>query len=272
MAGVDVSVVIPTFRRPAELREALKSVLGQTRVRDVTVVDDSPEGSAESAVAEANDRRVTYLRNPVPTGGRAGVVRNLGWPKGSGTFIHFLDDDDIVPAGHYDAAIREFEDHSGVGVVFGRIEPFGPTASDEQLRHERDFFSTAARRAASCERFGALRQRAFSARMFFGATMLVCSAVLVRRDCVESTGGFDPELKLMEDVEFYARVIRRFGARFMDRVCLNYRIGPSLMHSSPDETVIANAYKRMHARYKADWGLLDFYASMILARTALRTP
>jgi hypothetical protein len=52
-------------------------------------------------------------------------VRNLGWPLTRGAFVHFLDDDDIVPGGHYAAVKAAFEQRSSVGLVFGRIEPFG---------------------------------------------------------------------------------------------------------------------------------------------------
>jgi len=38
----------------------------------------------------------------------------------------------------------------------------------------------------------------------------------------------------MEDLDFHVRAMREFGAHFMDRIALRYRIGsPSLMHS-PD--------------------------------------
>ena len=139
MAVLDVSVVIPTFRRPALLREAIASVRAQTGVEvELIVVDDSPEGSAAAVAGEFADS-VRYLRNPEPTGGFPSVVRNLGWPLARGRFVHFLDDDDLVPEGHYAAAIAAFEAHPGVGVVFGRIEPFGD-APETQMRHERAFF------------------------------------------------------------------------------------------------------------------------------------
>src|SRR5215475_10535827 len=99
--SIDISVVIPTFRRPKELGEAIASVLGQTGVSfEIIVVDDSPEASAQEVVEGVGDVRVRYLRNPAPTGGVPSAVRNLGWPLARGAFVHFLDDDDIVPAGH----------------------------------------------------------------------------------------------------------------------------------------------------------------------------
>jgi glycosyltransferase involved in cell wall biosynthesis len=263
----DISVVIPTFRRPEKLAQAIASVLKQQATTlEVLVVDDSPEGSADPVVRNAADSRVRYIKNPNPSGGRPGAVRNLGWPQVSGRYVHFLDDDDIVPEGHYAAVEAVFADQPNVGVVFGTVEPFGDdTALVEQ---ERAFFTNAARRARLCERIGP--KLAFAAHMFFHPTLLVCGAAIVRRECIAGIQGFDAELPLMEDVDFYARAIRHFGAYFMDRVALHYRIGPSLMRSPNIQPVINQCYLRMHTNYRAEWGAIDFYALKTLARTVLR--
>src|SRR5271155_2124124 len=113
----DFSVVIPTFRRPEQLRESIASAIGQRGVKtEVFVIDDSPEGSAEQVVEDFADTRISYVKNPHPTGGRPSVVRNLGWPLAGGSFVHFLDDDDIVEDGHYAAVKSAFEAHPGVGL------------------------------------------------------------------------------------------------------------------------------------------------------------
>ncbi len=123
---IDFSVVIPTFRRPRELIEAISSALRQQDASiEVIVIDDSPEGSAEAAVGGLGDPRVTYLKNQNPTGGVPSVVRNIGWPMARGRFVHFLDDDDLVAEGYYAAVKMAFAENPTIGLVFGRIEPFG---------------------------------------------------------------------------------------------------------------------------------------------------
>lgn len=71
-----------------------------------------------------------------------------------GTYVHFLDDDDHVAEGYYAAAKASFEANPSIGLVFGRIEPFGvgPAA---QLQHERIYFADAAKKAGVSSRFGA---------------------------------------------------------------------------------------------------------------------
>lgn len=271
--AIDISVVIPTFRRREQLAEALASVLGQTGVAlEVFVVDDCPDGSARDVVAALGDPRVAYMRNPRPTGGFPSVVRNLAWPQATGTYLHFLDDDDRVPDGHYAAVKAAFAANPRVGLIFGRVEPFGagPAA---QLQHERRYFADAGRHAKRCNRLGP--KLAFVGRTLFGPAMLVCGAGIVRRACVARVGGFDPDIRLMEDADFFCRIMRTCGAAFMDRTALHYRIGsPSLMHTPnpPPEQLEREreGVRRMRAKYRSDHGTLEFLGLAALTRTLLR--
>lgn len=271
--SVDISVVIPTFRRMAELNAALSSVLSQQDVTlEVFVVDDCPDGSAAAAFDWRADRRVTYIRNPRPTGGVPSVVRNLAWPSARGKLVHFLDDDDLVPEGHYAAVKAEFEENPNVGLIFGRVEPFG-SCSSAQLAHEREYFARAARNARRCGRFGS--KAGFVGRTLFGPAMLVCSAGIVQRRCVVEVDGFDPNIALYEDTDFFLRVMRACGAKFTDRVTLHYRIGnPSLLHS-PDPRPGQKAQElagrqRIWQNYRQNHGPMEFFALAGFARTMLR--
>jgi GT2 family glycosyltransferase len=239
---------------------------------EVIVVDDSPEGSAEDVVGRFADRRITYVRNPSPSGGIPSVVRNMGWRLARGAYVHFLDDDDIVADGHYAAASAAFAAHPSIGLVFGKIDPFGDGPA-EQLDHEHRYFADAARKAAVSGRFGS--RMAFAGRMLFDKALLVCSASVIRRQCLVRVGGFDPAIRLMEDVDFHLRAMRECGALFLNRTAIRYRVGsPSLMHS-PDPTEAQKqderlGHRQMRTKYRQRYGALEFYALAIFTRTVLR--
>ena len=153
---------------------------------EIIVVDDSPEGAARQAVENVRDERIIYLQSPKPTGGVPSMVRNQGWSRATGKFVHFLDDDDIVPDGHYERALAVFARRPEVGLVFGRIEPFGD-CPPMQLSHEQAYFQSAARRARACRHIST--KRVFAAQMLFDNPLLVCSAGVLRRDSVARVGG-----------------------------------------------------------------------------------
>jgi glycosyltransferase involved in cell wall biosynthesis len=271
--SIDFSVIIPTFRRPRELVEAILSVLRQHDVAtEVFVIDDSPEGSAEEAVRGLQDSRIVYLKNPKPTGGFPSVVRNIGWPMASGEFIHFLDDDDIVTEGHYAAVKAAFGANPDIGLVYGSIEPFG-SGPAAQLDQERQYFADAARRSTSSNRFGP--RFAFAGRMLFGNALLVCSSSVIRRECVARIGGFDPSIRLMEDADYHTRAMRECGALFLNRAAIRYRVGgPSLMHSPvPTEEQKQGerlGHRQMQEKYRRERGALEFYALALFTRTILK--
>jgi GT2 family glycosyltransferase len=271
--AVDLSVIIPTFRRPDALFEAVSSVLRQPGASvEVFVIDDSPEASAEQVIRRIGDSRVAYLRNPNPSGGIPSVVRNIGWPLARGTYVHFLDDDDIVAEGYYAAVKAAFEANPSTGLAFGRIEPFG-AASAEQLEHERHYFADAARKAVISSRFGA--RVAFVGRMLFDKALLVCSASVIRRDCLIELEGFDPSIRLKEDVDYHLRAMRKCGVVYLDRNAIRYRVGsPSLMHS-PDPTEAQRqeerlGHRKMQMKYRKQHGHFEFYSLAIFTRTVLK--
>ncbi len=192
----DISVVIPTFRRNHQLLEAVHSVLSQPGINlEVIVVDDCPDGSACEAMAALADPRVICIKSPNPSGGYPSKVRNMAWPMARDVWSIFSTMTTSFPEGYYARVIKEFELRPSVGLIFGRVQPFGD-APEPQLQEEREFFAHAAKAARACQWLG--RKLFFCGRMLFDMPLLVCSAGIVRRECLLKVGGFDTDIQLME--------------------------------------------------------------------------
>ncbi|WP_417316229.1 glycosyltransferase family 2 protein [Cycloclasticus pugetii] len=91
-----LSVVIPTFKRPAYLSRAIASALESSLEGsvEVIVVPNGPDNSWKEVMAEfESDLRVKWY--PVDDGGGA-YARNYGFKHVSGEYIRFLDDDDYL--------------------------------------------------------------------------------------------------------------------------------------------------------------------------------
>jgi len=88
------SVVIPVFNRGQSIGPAIDSVLGQTCVDfEVIVIDDGSIDSTPERLA-AYGNRITVYRQANAGGGPA---RQLGILKALGTYVAFLDSDDVWP-------------------------------------------------------------------------------------------------------------------------------------------------------------------------------
>jgi GT2 family glycosyltransferase len=268
LAEIDVSVVIATFRRERLVLEAISSACSQRGVEvEVIVVDDSPEGGANEGVRSMNDPRVRYIHRAVPSGGRPGGVRNDGVALARAPLLHFLDDDDrLVEGSLRDLAVALSA--TGSAIAFGRVVPFGDhdrTREEEQLYFQR--VAAVARRIRG--------RHWFAAQLLFGDMPLINSACMIRRDMFEAYGGYDAALRCCEDVDLFLRLGRAGGFKFVDRDVLHYRVGaPSIMNElrlSAGEAKVAmvqESYRRMHARYKRDHGMLEYRALQALARAA----
>jgi glycosyltransferase involved in cell wall biosynthesis len=123
-ASLDVSVVLPTYNRAANLRRTLASVLGQrtTRRYEVIVVDnnstDDTRAEVERAIAAGADVRYVLERNQ-------GVshARNAGIAAARAPLIAFVDDDVWVDDAWIETICRSFEEHPDVDCIGGRVLP-----------------------------------------------------------------------------------------------------------------------------------------------------
>jgi glycosyltransferase involved in cell wall biosynthesis len=259
---VDVSIIIPTFRRPAQLAEAIRSALRQEWVTiEVLVLDDSPEGSARAVVNTIGHPRVHYHQRREPSGGRPALVRNEGVPLSKGRYVHFLDDDDRLAPGASAALVSALDHNRQAGVAWGHVVPFG---DDPQALNERVVWFE---RAAALARTQHGRYRTVATILFKG-TLMVNSACMIRRSCFGALRGFDPELQVYEDVDFWMRAFRTFNHVFVDRPVLEYRTGASsLSHDlGGDWGPVRACYHRIHHKYRAEHGVWEYAMLNLYAR------
>ncbi len=120
-------MIIPTRDRCARLRRALRSALAQRDIDfEVVVVDDaSADGSAETVEA-FDDPRIRMVRNDVPLGESG--ARNQGITQARGTWMAFLDDDDVWAPDKLALQVEALR-MSGRGWAYG-----GHVVIDEALR------------------------------------------------------------------------------------------------------------------------------------------
>lgn len=120
MAEPFISVVVPTYRRPAKLAACLRALarLDYPRARfEVIVVDDGSAAPPEEAMA-ALDRDVSACLLAVEHGGPA-AARNAGAARAKGELLAFTDDD-CMPAPGWLRALAERFGSAGDAMLGGR--------------------------------------------------------------------------------------------------------------------------------------------------------
>ena len=131
-AMIETSIVIPSYRRPADLARAIDSVLAQEGVVsafEILVVDNDPEGSAKPVVqAKAGNDRVLlrYVHERRPGIAHA---RNTGVEHAAGRYLAFLDDDEEADR-HWLAQLLDALRRFGADAVVGPVLPRFPDGVD----------------------------------------------------------------------------------------------------------------------------------------------
>ncbi len=201
----DVTVVIPTRDRPAELARALSAVLGQRDVDlELVVVDD---GSAVPAAA-GGDPRVRLVR--LERSGGVSAARNRGLAEARGRYVSFLDDDDLWAPERL-ARMCARGDETGAGVVVS-----GTVKVDD------------AGRALSLEAPPPARMLPALLRAYnvLGSP----SGVVVRRSVLERTGGFDPAFSVLADWELWLRLAAVARVEVVPELLTGYVVHGEGMH------------------------------------------
>lgn len=195
-----VSVIITTYHNEAYLPRAIESVLHQTyRNIELIVVDDNPPGSDARAAAEAVMEHypdVIYLRHPENRNGAA--ARNTGIRAAKGSYLAFLDNDDLYFSDHIASCVGALQAHPECGCVLcGVVKICGGLCWDLIPAAEGDLVKT----------------------LLFSETALgTGSNLFVKADIVRELKGFDESFVRHQDIEFGLRLFSGYRAYSLDGV------------------------------------------------------
>lgn len=87
-----VSAIIPTYKRPHLVTQAVHSILTQTPALEVIVVVDGPDAATLDSLHSIRDARLRV--HVLPHNGGLSNARNTGVELANGRWVAFLDDDD----------------------------------------------------------------------------------------------------------------------------------------------------------------------------------
>ena len=215
-----VSVIIPTYNRASMLRQALESVRLQG-VEDVEIIIvDSHSTDETLQVIQEFQPGILHLQQK-----RLGVAaaRNLGIRNASAPFIAFLDSDDLWLADKLKRQLDFLQQHPEVALVYARMWSY----SVESPQKRRLDPPTVA--------------RSFE-QLLNGRNTVTTSTVIVRRECFDTVGVFNPHLRAAEDHELWLRILRQFPIAFMDEVMAEYRRHGISINTDPP--LLYDGYRR----------------------------
>ena len=199
-----VSVVLIFWNAQHFLKEAIESVFAQTyRAWELLLVDDgSSDGTTAIArsYAERDPQHVRYLEHPGHANRGMSASRNLGIGNARGSYIAFLDADDVWFSSILEEQVGVLEAYPEAAMVYGPIEYWYSWTGKPEDR-ERDYV----------ENLGVspntLIQPPRLLSLFLRDKAAVPSGILVRRKIIEQVGGFEDAFRgEYEDQVFCAKI------------------------------------------------------------------
>ena len=186
-----VSIIIPCFNSAPWLAQTLESALAQSWPnKEVILIDD---GSKDQSLAIANEfggRGVTVIAQP---NRGASAARNAGLGTARGTYIQFLDADDLLAP-------------DKIGLQMHALKQSGPdvlaSASWSRFTHD-PAQAVFVPQAVAEARTGV----EFLQRHYETGSMMQPAAWLAPRELLDRAGPWDESLSLNDDGEYFARVM-----------------------------------------------------------------
>jgi glycosyltransferase involved in cell wall biosynthesis len=187
-----ISVIIPCRNGAAWLGDAIESALSQSWTRlEIIVVDDASSDGSRDVARRYQGRGVIALDSPRRG---ASAARNTGLQHAGGDFIQFLDVDDVLDRDKIRVQIECLAVAPAGAVASGAWARFGGQPSEAVLTPEpvwRDFSAP----------------QEFLIASWLGGGMMANFAWLTPRAVLERAGPWDETLSLVDDGEYFCRVL-----------------------------------------------------------------
>jgi len=199
------SIVIPLYNKERFIGSTLESIIKQGFTDfEAIVVNDGSTDNSEKIVQNFNDSRIRYFLQD-----NAGVssARNFGIEKASSNYVCFLDADDIWHSDFLEVMYQYI-------LKFPRQKVF---ASAFEIETSKAIFNP---------KYSVKKTADFEIVNYFeastGESVIWTSAVVIEKSVFESTGMFDPKVRISEDTDLWIRIGLQFPVLFIWKVLARY--------------------------------------------------
>ena len=203
-----VSIIIPLYNSEAYITQTIDSCLAQTHDNiEIIVVENGSTDQGYQIVKSIDDKRLSVFQILKPN---AAAARNYGYHKATGTYIIFLDADDVMASNKIELQLKALS-----------AKPEGWVASCAWAK-----FKTNTKEAViSPQKVWAIQNPIdWCLQSWTGGGMMVLSGWLIPKPIIKQAGLWDERLSLHDDGEFMCRVLLASqGNVFVENTVVYYR-------------------------------------------------
>ena len=192
-----VSIIVPTFNYGHFISQALDSVVTQSYLTwECIIIDDGSTDHTREIVDGycASDRRFRYVYQE---NSGLSAARNTGIAHCSGSYVQFLDADDMIESEKLKSQVEFLNEHFTIDILYDHVYYFESMYPEKERRS----------RTSDVDRTPpTLRGRGLEIlKTLVQNNLLSVNAPLLRRSVITSVGDFDIDLKAVEDWDYWLR-------------------------------------------------------------------
>ncbi len=207
-----LSVCLPTYNGEAYVAEAVQSVLQQSyRAFEIVVVDDGSSDRTLDILQTFTDPRIRIYQNPRQRGipGNWNAAVELA----RGEYVCVFHQDDVMLAGNLARKMALFDTDSSLSLVHSRAEPIIESDAPNRLsdwmeKAEADFVEEG---------------EAYFRKLLLRGPCICAPTVIVRREQLGATGGFNEALGFACDYEAWMKLCLEGRVGFLHDTLVRYR-------------------------------------------------
>ncbi len=196
-----VSVIMPTYNRRNYIRESLDSVLAQDFSGfEVIVVDDGSTDGTEEEI-RPYEGRIRYIRQE---NRGAGVARNVGIRNARGTYIAFMDSDDLSRPSHLKSLYSFLDKNPEFAMVVGNGGYLGGKYRNRSA-------------IISPKRVKRLEKRGVTVKDLFDGRVVRLQGTMTRKSVLEEVGLLDEWFRMSYDLDLALRIVKDHQIGFINQ-------------------------------------------------------
>ncbi|MGO9377178.1 MAG: glycosyltransferase family 2 protein [Dissulfurispiraceae bacterium] len=216
-----VSVIVTCYNYAKYLEGCLTSILNQTyQDFELLIVNDGSTDNTDEIVTRFLDNdKIRYI-NQSNTG--QAIATNNGITAAAGELIAFLDADDLWEPTKLQKQVNLFSRDS-IGVVYSRLKFINEDGVPRYAEIANKYF---------------IPRSGFITGFLLFENFIPYSSTVVRKQCFDKYGMFNPEYKNGLDWDLWLRISKEFEFAFVDEPLLLYRMGhPGQLTSNMERSV-----------------------------------
>lgn len=201
-----VSIILPTYNGLKYIRESIDSCLNQTYKNfELIIVDDCSKDNTQDIIKSYQDARIRYIRNEKNQ--RLPRALNTGFENATGEYLTWTSDDNLYMPNAIEEMVKSLEANQ-YDFVYADIYLF----KDDNIKN------------AELEKLPQAKT--------IKSNNCIRACFMYTRKVLDEVGGYDPDMELIEDYDYWMRVSRHFYMHHIEKPLYYYRLhGQSLWGS-----------------------------------------